>query len=73
MDRLRRLVFSFYREDPEIEAELEPLRDCRMSRSWGTIRVECVDAGHLEAREYLLLVSSLEPKPVDKVTELHQI
>ena len=48
MDRLRRLVFSFYREDPEIEAELEPLRDCRMSRSWGTIRIECVDAQHLE-------------------------
>jgi hypothetical protein len=54
MDRLRRLVFSFYREDPEIEAELEPLRDCRMSRSWGTIRAECVDAGHLEEVSALL-------------------
>ena len=48
MDRLRRLVFSFYREDPEIEAELEPLRDCRMSRSWGSIRIECIDGQHLE-------------------------
>ena len=48
MDRLRRLVFSFYREDPEIEAELEPLRDCRMSRSWGCIRIECIDGKHLE-------------------------
>ena len=48
MDRLRRLVFSFYREDPEIEAELEPLRDCRMSRGWGCIRIECMDGKHLE-------------------------
>ena len=48
MDRLRRLVFSFYREDPEIEAELEPLRDCRMSRSWGSIRIDCIDRQHLE-------------------------
>ena len=32
-----------------------------------------LDAGHLEAGEYLLLVSPLEPKTVDKVTELHQI
>ena len=54
MDRLRRLVFSFYREDPQIEAELEPLRDCRMSRSWGSIRIECVDAQHLEEVSALL-------------------
>jgi hypothetical protein len=54
MDRLRRLVFSFYREDPDIEAELEPLRDCRMSRSWGCIRIECVDGKHLEEVSGLL-------------------
>ena len=54
MDRLRRLVFSFYREEPQIEAELEPLRDCRMSRSWGSIRIECVDAQHLEEGSALL-------------------
>ena len=54
MDRLQRLVLSFYREDPRIEAELEPLLDCRMTRSWGSIRIECVDAEHLEEVSALL-------------------
>ena len=54
MDRLQLLVWSFYREEPELEAQLEPLRDCRMSRSWGSIRVECVDARHLEEVNGLL-------------------
>ena len=54
MDRLQQLVWSFYREEPELEAQLEPLRDCRMSRSWGSIRVECVDASHLEEVSALL-------------------
>ena len=48
MDRLKLLVFSFYRENPCIEAILEPLHHCRMTRSWGSIRIECVDAEHLE-------------------------
>ena len=34
MDRLQQLIFSFYREDPLMEELLEPLRDCRMRRSW---------------------------------------
>lgn len=54
MDRLQRLVFSFYREDLNICAELEPLLDCRLSRSWGIIRVECVDEEHLEEVSALL-------------------
>ena len=37
MDRLQQLIFSFYREDPRVEELLEPLRDCRMRRSWGSI------------------------------------
>ena len=48
MDRLQQLIFSFYREDPHLERKLEPLRDCRMRRSWGSIRIECVDDAHLE-------------------------
>ena len=39
MDRLQQLIFSFYREDPQIEALLEPLRRCQMRRSWGSIRI----------------------------------
>ena len=59
MDRLQRLVLSFYREEPYIEAELEPLLDCRMSRSWGSIRIECVDQEHLE--EVSALLKHLRP------------
>ena len=33
---------------------MEPLRDCKLSRSWGSIRVECVDARHLEEVSALL-------------------
>ena len=55
MDRLQQLIFSFYREDPLMEELLEPLRDCRMRRSWGSIRIECVDAAHLEQMSGLLV------------------
>ena len=55
MDRLQQLIFSFYREDPLMEELLEPLRDCRMRRSWGSIRIECVDAAHLEQMSDLLV------------------
>ena len=48
MDRLQHLIFSFYREDPELQDRLEPLRSCRMRRSWGSIRIECIDDAHLE-------------------------
>ena len=54
MDRLQRLVFSFYREDPQMQLTLEPLRLCRMRRSWGRIRVDCLDAPHLERVSALL-------------------
>ena len=55
MDRLQQLIFSFYREDPHMEELLEPLRDCRIRRSWGSIRFECVDAAHLEQVSDLLM------------------
>ena len=55
MDRLQRLIFSFYREDPRMEGLLEPLRTCRMRRSWGSIRIECLDAAHLEQVSGLLM------------------
>ena len=54
MDRLQQLIFSFYREDPELQDRLEPLRTCHMRRSWGSIRIECVDDAHLEAVSDLL-------------------
>ena len=55
MDRLQQLIFSFYREDQRMEGLLEPLRDCRLRRSWGSIRIECMDAAHLEQVSALLM------------------
>ena len=54
MDRLQQLIFSFYREDSGTQARLAPLRTCRMRRSWGSIRIECLDEDHLEEVSDLL-------------------
>jgi len=47
-ERLQRLLFSFYREEPELRDRLEPLQECHLSRHWGALRVNCVNAAHLE-------------------------
>jgi hypothetical protein len=47
-ERLQRLLFSFYREEPELWDRMEPLHDCHFSRLWGAVRVQCVDSAHLE-------------------------
>ncbi|MEM7771957.1 MAG: hypothetical protein AAGA75_07895 [Cyanobacteria bacterium P01_E01_bin.6] len=41
---LTRLVFNFYREDPEELLALRGLGKCKLSRWWGTFRVNCTDA-----------------------------
>ena len=43
MDRLQLLVFSYYREDPLVKKQLQPILFCPMSRSWSSIRVKCPD------------------------------
>ena len=54
MDRLQRLIFSYYREEPALQQLLQPLHSCRMRRSWGSVRIECRDDGHLEDVSALL-------------------
>ncbi len=54
MDRLQLLVFSFYREEDWIKAQLEPLKYCQFTRSWGSIRIECLDEEHLQEISQLL-------------------
>ena len=54
MDRLQRLIFSYYREEPALQQLLQPLHSCRMRRSWGSVRIECRDDGHLEEVSALL-------------------
>ncbi len=58
MDRLKQLVFSFYREETELQPLLVPLKACRFSREGETIHVECENVEHLEAVEELLIYLS---------------
>ena len=46
MDRLKVLLFSFYREDLDLEVALIPLLASKISRGRGTIKIECVDSNH---------------------------
>ena len=59
MDRLTSLVFSFYREDDSIKRKLEPLKRCKLIRSWGSICIECIDRDHFEEISQLLIYIKL--------------
>ncbi len=54
MDRLQKLVFSFYREDFLIQQKLKPLLNARMIRSRKSIVVECLDKNHYSALSFLI-------------------
>lgn len=42
--QLTRLILNFYREDPAELQQLKVLQSCRLSRWWGTLRVNCPSA-----------------------------
>ncbi len=54
MDELNSLVFSFYRDDPEVQSLLEPIHSSVMHRCWSTVVIECMDPQHLSVIEGLL-------------------
>lgn len=41
--QLAHLILDFYREDPKELQQLQALRCCKITRRWGTLRVECKD------------------------------
>ena len=43
--QLIQLILDFYREDPDQYRSLAPLRQCRLSRQWGTLQIQCSDPG----------------------------
>ncbi len=55
MERLKWLVFSFYREEPLIQSKLKPLLRCRMTRDWGNITIECCDIEAVEKLAELIV------------------
>ncbi len=48
MDKFKCLVFSFFREEPEIQIILRPLLECTLSRGGGSVFIDCLDHSHLE-------------------------
>ena len=62
MDRLQRLVFSYYREDPFLQKALYPLNFSRMSLNKGSVCIECLDLDHLDRTRKLLF---LLKEPID--------
>jgi len=46
MERSLQALFSFYREDPDLLRQLDPLWACRVSRSWAGLRIECRSCAH---------------------------
>ena len=46
MDRVALAVWSFYREDPALARRLDPLLAARLSRGWGSLKVECRALAH---------------------------
>jgi hypothetical protein len=53
-DRLMRALLSFYREEPALWPRLAPLHHCRFGRSWGVLRIFCLDREHRAAVNGLL-------------------
>ena len=53
MDRLQQLIFLLSRRSPD--RGVGAVARCQMRRSWGSIRIECVDVEHLEQVSSLLV------------------
>lgn len=47
--QLAQLIFSFYREDPRQLQQVMPLQSCKITRRWGTLRVDCREQQAAEA------------------------
>ena len=69
-ERLLRAVLSFYREEADDLARLEPLLSCRLSRGWSALRIDCSDRLHLEQINELV---PLLRAPLDALQLVRQI
>lgn len=39
--QLTKLIFDFYRENPEEARQIQGLKQCKLSRRWGVLRIRC--------------------------------
>jgi hypothetical protein len=59
--QLTHLILSFYREEPAQLERLQPLGNCKLSRWWGTLRVDCPN---YQTAEALLKAGELLREPI---------
>lgn len=68
--QLSYLILSFYREDPEQLRQIQCLSKCKLSRRWGTLRINC---GTEEEAQALTQASALLAQPVALLRLARQI
>ncbi|WP_416674482.1 hypothetical protein [Egbenema bharatensis] len=68
--QLSQLILSFYREDQPLRQKVEVLQDCKVSRRWGTLRINCKDP---QAVETVLEAIDLIREPIAQLRLAHQI
>jgi hypothetical protein len=59
--QLTNLIFDFYREDPEQLQKIQVLKQCKLSRRWGVLRIRCKD---FTAAQSLAAVSDILIEPI---------
>ncbi|HEY9622320.1 MAG TPA: hypothetical protein V6C78_18325 [Crinalium sp.] len=68
--QLIRLLLSFYREDfPQLQ-KLRPIEHCKLSRRWGTLRVDCHTP---ELAEAIIQASDILREPIAQLRLAHHI
>lgn len=68
--QLTRLLLSFYRENLSQLQQLRLLEQCKISRRWGTLRIDCHTPQLAEA---MVQVSDLLREPIAQLRLAHHI
>ncbi|MBW4656443.1 MAG: hypothetical protein KME20_25870 [Kaiparowitsia implicata GSE-PSE-MK54-09C] len=68
--QLTKLILDYYREDAAQWQQLQELRRCRVSRRWGTLRIDCRDR---PTAEQLAAAGLLLREPVAALRLAHHI
>lgn len=68
--QLTRLLLSFYREDLLQLQQLRPIEQCKISRRWGTVRVDCYTP---QVAEAIVRASDLLREPIAQLRLAHHI
>jgi hypothetical protein len=68
--QLTQLILSFYREDHAQFEMLRPLRKCKVSRRWGTLKIDCES---YETARTLIYGIDLLRDPVNQLRLAQQI